>query len=263
MVAIFCVITGLLSAWIVARERGWRMERDFLGKRISDLEKALSFKEELISQANRNLMELQHQNSELKILSTHQQKGMEEKLELLGNLHKQFSDTFKALSSDALNQSSRSFLDLATAKLEKFQEGAKADLQLRQKSIDELVKPLKESLEKVSQNHLDLKNSLAVTHTSLSEQVKGLTMAHGQLQNETSNLVKALRAPNVRGRWGEMQLKRVVEISGMLEHCDFVQQASVTVDDRRLRPDLIIKLPNNKQIVVDSKTPLQGYFGGS
>lgn len=260
MVGILGIVIAMLSAWLVAREWGWWSEKKSFLSKIQKQEENLSGKENQIAQAAKENRELHQQYIELKILSSMQKKEAEEKLQLMTNFQKQFSDSFKALSAEALTHNNRSFLDLATAKLEKFQEGAKADLHLRQKSIDDLVKPLKESLEKVNQNHLELKNSLTITHTSLSEQVKSLTTAQGMLQNETSNLVKALRAPNVRGRWGEMQLRRVVEIAGMIEHCDFVQQPSISIDDRRLRPDMIIKLPSDKQIVVDSKTPLQGYL---
>ncbi len=181
------------------------------------------------------------------------------KLQAYEQGEERLSRTFRALSSEALEASNKSFLELASVKFRGFQDLAKRDLQERQKAIDDLVKPIKDSLEKVDGKMQDLEKARSGAYASIAEQVKMIAHSHSSLQRETSNLVKALKMPNVRGRWGEIQLKRVVEMAGMLEHCDFVQQ-EVGGTERRIRPDMIIKLPNERQVIIDSKAPLQAYL---
>ena len=227
---------------------------------LADTEQRLRSREEEVVRFHTEISHLKSVVSELNTKLAEQSKAAQEKAELLSQAHQKLTDSFKALSADALKNNNHSFLELATVKLEKFQETARNDLQTRQKAIDDTIKPVKESLEKFDHKIQEIEKHRTATYTTLTEQIKFLHGSHSQLQQETSNLVKALRMPNVRGRWGEIQLKRVVEMAGMIEHCDFMQQETMDVDERKLRPDLVVKLPNQKQIVVDSKTPLKAYL---
>lgn len=171
-----------------------------------------------------------------------------------------FADAFKALSADALAQNNQSFLELARSALETQQAAAKSELEKRQQAIGELVAPVKTTLEKFEQQIQGIEKQRVDAYATLTEQVRSLASGQEQLRNETGNLVKALRAPQTRGRWGELQLKRVVEMAGMLDHCDFYEQESTNTEEGRLRPDLIIRLPGGKNIVVDAKAPLAAYL---
>ncbi len=171
-----------------------------------------------------------------------------------------FADAFKSISADALAKNNQSFLELARAALEAQQTAAKGELEKRQQAIGELVAPVKTSLEKFELQITGLEKARVDAYATLTEQVRSLAGAQDQLRLETGNLVKALRAPQTRGRWGELQLKRVVEMAGMLDHCDFYEQESTTTEEGRLRPDLIVRLPGGKNIVVDAKAPLAAYL---
>jgi DNA recombination protein RmuC len=195
-----------------------------------------------------------------KFKASHAQKGIEDQKLLFGEMQTKFSDTFKALSADALKSNNESFMNIANVQMARMQESAQEKLSKKEDAIFQMVKPVKESLEKVDNKISQLEQARAKADESVYQQVRSLMEAQKDLRSETSNLVAALRAPQARGRWGEMQLKRVVEMAGMLEQCDFTQQTTVRTDEGRLRPDLIVKLPGGKTVVVDSKTPLSAYL---
>ncbi len=184
----------------------------------------------------------------------------EDRVKWLEVAREELKDHFKALSHDTLNATQKSFMELASAKMESWQKGAEHQFKSSNQDLAQLVKPLHESLAKVETHVKELEKARSGAYHSLNEQVKQLSQAHTNLHKETKNLVTALRMPHVRGRWGEIQLKRVVEMAGMVEYCDFVQQESKESDSGRLRPDMIIHLPGDKQIVIDSKTPLHAYL---
>jgi len=184
----------------------------------------------------------------------------EEKLSVLVAAETRLRDAFATLSGEALRHNNQSFLELARSQLGALQEAAGKDLAGRQQAIGELVAPLRESLVAVDTKIQELEKARAGAYASLSEQVRGLAESEQRLQAETANLSGALRATSVRGRWGEMQLRRVVELADMVAHCDFQEQPTVTGDDGRLRPDLVVRLPGGKSVVVDAKAPLTAYL---
>ena len=169
-------------------------------------------------------------------------------------------DAFAALSAEALRRNNDSFLQLAETKLGALQQNAVRDLDARRRAVDDLVRPIRDSLDRVDGKLHEVELARTGAYAALLEQVKAMAQAQHRLQAETGNLVKALRAPTVRGRWGEIQLRRVVEMAGMLEYCDFEQQVSVATADGALRPDLVVRLPGGKTVVVDAKAPLAAYL---
>jgi DNA recombination protein RmuC len=242
------------------QELGKRIAAEEKNNSILRLETEVKEKGEEIKRLQESNTSLKEKISQLNTTLEKERKATEEKLALVNEAQQKLSDTFKALSADALKDNNQSFLELAKTSLEKFQEGAKSDLEVRQKAVSEMVKPVKESLEKVDVQLQELEKARLTAYTALTEQIGSLSRTQANLQAETSNLVKALRAPVVRGRWGEIQLKRVVEMAGMIEYCDFVQQEVTETEQGRLRPDMVVRLPGGKNVVIDSKVPIMAYL---
>ncbi len=187
-------------------------------------------------------------------------KSLEEQKALLAQARQDLAETFRALSGEALKTNNEAFLNLAKTSFETLHAEAKGELARRQQAIDELVKPLHESLKRYEEQIHHLERSRQSAYGGLDQHLKLLAESHQRLQQETGNLVKALSAPTVRGRWGEITLKRVAELAGMVAHCDFVEQESVEAEGGRLRPDMIVQLPGGRQIVVDAKAVLSSYL---
>lgn len=248
LASIFCILMiGAFYAWL----------------RESHTKKELSIRNAVLEEKNSRVPDLEHALKEKEAENIHllsKQIAAEEKLQLIQAAHEKLTETFKALSSDALEKNNRSFLDLAQASFSKYQEGAKGDLEKRQQSISELITPVKETLSKLDQGMRQMEKEHKGHHESLRQQIGSLLETEKQLRTETGSLVKALRAPITRGRWGEIQLKRVVELAGMLNHCDFYEQQHQVVDDVGFRPDLIVHLPGGRHVVVDAKAPLDAYL---
>jgi DNA recombination protein RmuC len=226
-------------------------------QQITDLKESLRQAQQQVDRLGLESTDLQTRLAESQTRLTEERKAAEEKLALLNQAQLKLSEAFRALSADALKSNNQAFLDLARATLEAFHKQASGDLEKRQQAIDELVRPLKESLAKVEQNVQELERKRAEAYGGLIEHLKSMSSTQAELQKETANLVRALRAPTVRGRWGELQLQRVVELAGMVEYCDFITQKSVATEGGTLRPDLVVRLPGGRQVVVDAKAPLQ------
>ena len=255
-----------LQAAALERARG-DAERATLAERLRGREgEALELRRALELERRRG-EELQAEVSRLEVrLGAHlsaaaeERRAMEEKLQLLTQARAELQQSFRALSADALQSNTQAFLELAQVQLARFNEGAAGELGRRQEAIEALVKPLRESLDKVDQHVGQLEAARAQAYGSLAQQLQSLAVTQDALRAETASLVGALKAPNARGRWGEIQLRRVVEMAGMVEACDFVQQEQRSSERGVLRPDLVVRLPGAKCVVVDSKAPLQAYL---
>lgn len=258
-----CLIAGFLFGaavvWLVLRtevQQGYararaeyEAERKALEERVQGREATIEEQRSSLDRLQKELQTAGESRASLEARLSESSKAYEDKLSLLRDAQARLSDTFKALSSDALKSNNQAFLDLAQTALDG-----------RHRAIEDLVKPLAESLTQVDAKLQDLEVARQGAYSGLTEQVKVLSASHLQLQGETSRLVAALRSPAARGRWGELQLRRVVEMAGMVEHCDFVTQETAPSPESRLRPDMIIRLPNQRLMIVDAKTPLNAYL---
>ncbi|OHE76404.1 MAG: hypothetical protein A3F67_10475 [Verrucomicrobia bacterium RIFCSPHIGHO2_12_FULL_41_10] len=169
-------------------------------------------------------------------------------------------ESFKALSHEVTELNSRIFLELAKGTLERYQDGARVDLENRQKAIDGLLTPVKETMKEIDAHQREMEKVRASSYGSLSKQIDSLMEAQRDLRKETATLAQSLRSPHIRGSWGEIHLRRVVELAGLLNHCDFFEQKTIDIAGRIIRPDLIIRLPGQRQIAVDAKTPLNAFL---
>jgi DNA recombination protein RmuC len=274
---VIAAAAAALTAWVIAKARADR-EAALARSRIdADLAVANAQAAEAKRQADEIRLQLAGRDAELAstereladarearariVAELEAERRMSaEKLAMLSQAEARMREAFSALSSDALRQNNQSFLELARTSLGEFQQTARVELAGRHKAIEELVQPLKESLSLVDGKLQQVEQNRVGTQSAITEQLKALHAAQHNLQVETGRLVKSLRSPNVRGQWGELQLRRVVEAAGMLEHCDFDIKATVVGEDGRLTPDLIVRLPGGKNVVVDAKAPSSAFL---
>jgi DNA recombination protein RmuC len=245
LMLIVAIVAGAVAGVALT---GWVRQRG-----ASDMRSALE-------QAQTKVLELTAEAAALRATLAAERAGAAEKAALLEAAREQLANAFKALSAEALQTNNQQFLELAKGQFENLQLQSKHDLELRQQKIDDSLKPIRESLGKVDSQIQEIEKARVGAYQSLTQQVEQLMREQVLLRSETTNLVGALKQPGVRGRWGEIQLRRVVELAGMLAYCDFVEQQSVETEEGRLRPDLIVKLPGGRNVIVDSKVPLAGYL---
>ncbi len=275
------VIIGGIVAWFIA---SFRLQKKYAEQiagiqasylsRCTELEKKAGGSEarieELRQQVQMRDSEIDRTRTELdrerqlkvealtKLEAAH--KNFEEQKALIEAMKTEMTDTFNALSSAALKSSSEDFLRLASEHLGKVVADTKGRLGEHQAALDGMIKPLYETLKRYDEQIKSIEEGRHKAYGSLEEQLRALALTQDNLQRETSNLVSALRKPQVRGRWGEMQLRRVAELSGMSIHCDFTEQQSVDTEKGRIRPDMLVHLPMEREIVVDSKVSLEAYL---
>ncbi len=177
-------------------------------------------------------------------------------------LHKKLDDSLAGLATKSLNESNKQFLELAKKTFESEKKDADASLKERQVAIETLVKPIQEKLQQTTLAISEIEKNRKEAYGGLRQHLEAMVSDQKQLRDETANLVKALRRPEVRGQWGEMQLRRVAELAGMAAHCDFMEQTHVSTEGGSggLRPDMVVTLPGGRQIVVDAKTPITAYI---
>lgn len=210
--------------------------------------------------AQRHIGRLKEENASLRATLDMERRAADEKMAIIENTRHHLSETFASLSSQALRNSTEEFLKLAQENFKQLHIQAKGDLEQKEKSIDNLLKPVKEALNRTDQQLRDLEKERKAAYGSLSKHLESMAQTQQLLQGETRNLVQALRRPEVRGQWGEITLKRLAELAGMVEYCDFYEQETTQTGSGIQRPDMVVRMPDGREIVVDVKTPLDAYL---
>ncbi|MDQ6650838.1 MAG: DNA recombination protein RmuC [Actinomycetota bacterium] len=255
VMAVLLLATGIGAGFLLGRSGAGRLgaERD-AAMRERDAERADR------TRLDERASAAEAESAGLRAALAHERTAAVDKLAMLEQTQAQLREAFGSLSAEALARNNAAFVEMAGAHLKQASTEASGDLARRQQAIDELVSPLRDSLTKVESQLQQVERARIAAYSGLQEQVRAMSQSSDQLKIETAQLVTALRAPQVRGRWGEMQLRRVVESAGMVEHCDFSEQVSVGTVDGGLRPDLVVRLAGGKNVVVDSKVAFNGYL---
>ena len=230
------------------------------GRRAAELRALLSQREATFARLQEDLGAAREECARVGAQLEAAQEAAAEKVAVLQGAETRLREAFAALSSAALKQNNESFLQLARTSLGEFQRAAVTDLDGRHKALEAIVQPLRESLTRVDSKLQEVERGRIATHAQLGEQLRALTQAQQMLQSETSRLSRALRSPNIRGQWGELQLRRVLENAGLVEGSHYELKESTQTEEGRLTPDAIVKLPGGKNVVLDAKVPLTAYL---
>ncbi|MGM0594717.1 MAG: DNA recombination protein RmuC [Pseudomonadota bacterium] len=207
------------------------------------------------------IQQLREENIRLQSALEAEQRNAEAKQQAFEESRRQLSDSFNALAAEALKHNSGEFLKLARENFVQLQQQSQHDLAQKEKAVENLVKPIRETLERTERQMREMEKDRQSAYGSLTKHLESMNETQHILQTETRNLVQALRRPEVRGQWGEMTLKRLAELAGMVEHCDFYEQEQVRGENgQALRPDMVVRMPDEREIVVDAKTPLDAYL---
>ena len=269
-VGVGAVVGGVLAGlWASARERAAltpalheaRAAERAAGATITELRSQIGGAEARAATSESVIRRLEAEKAAGAARVSEMERSLDEQYRLLDEAKGQLATTFQALASETLRKSNEGFLQLANETLSAARREGATDLAARERAIAELVAPVKQSLEKFDMQVNALERTRGEAYVRLTEQVRVLADGQRALQSGTDSLVTALRAPVVRGQWGEVQLRRVLELAGMIEHCDFVQQETVTTaDGSRIRPDVVVRLPGGKSVVVDAKAPMMAFL---
>ena len=253
------LLTGLIGLALAAAGGGivWGVVQS---RRCTELNGALAARETVLAGLQRDLAAASQECARLGAQLEATRASAEEKIALLEATEGRLREAFASLSSDALQRNNESFLQLARASLGELRQAATADLEGRHKALESIVQPLRESLTRVDTKLQEVEKGRVSTQAQLGEQMRALTQAQQMLQSETSRLSRALRSPNIRGQWGELQLRRVLENAGLVEGSHYELKESIQTDDGRLTPDAVVKLPGGKNVVLDAKVPLSAYL---
>src|SRR5579872_723918 len=266
LISAACFVAGFVIAWLWTRGLAGagrlELERRAAGLdgAVGELNKRTDALQQELRSAQKRIEEEQKLRSAAEKDAEAQRSNLAEQRQILDEAQVKLKEAFQSLAGEALQASSRQFIDLAKARFDSLQKEAEGDLEQRKVAIQAMVDPLESALRDLRTEVSRVESARQEAYGSLRTELQQLVVTSKELRQETGSLVSSLKQPQVKGKWGELTLRRVVELAGMSPHCDFMEQLSVDTEEGRLRPDLIVHLPGGTQIVVDVKVPLHAFF---